>query len=286
MAVLLIILKAMVHMVEGTLIKKYNSKYSEGGFLFTGIVSLFSMLFFVISDTNGINFTGGIVPYGILGGICYSSASIFTYIALGCGSFALTMLILSYSLMFSIVYGIVFLNDPVSAFTYIGIILMLISIYLIKSENSTESAKKAITPLWCAAIIISLFASGFLGILMKMQQVKFNDMYSNEFMIITLAFSAVSLIEIGLIKDRGNILYIMKNGGVYAALSGISNGVTNWLGLIVNMMMPISIVSPVSAGITNLITFLISLFIFKEKFNKKQIIGVIIATLALILFKI
>ena len=56
MAVLLIIIKTLVHMVEGTLIKKYNSKHSEGGFIFTAIVSLFSMVFFIITDKNGLCF--------------------------------------------------------------------------------------------------------------------------------------------------------------------------------------------------------------------------------------
>ncbi|MBQ6937938.1 MAG: hypothetical protein IJN36_05435, partial [Clostridia bacterium] len=61
---------------------------------------------------------------------------------------------------------------------------------------------------------------------------------------------------------------------------------SNLLGLIVNTMMPISIVSPLSAGIKNLISFLFSVFIFREKLGKRQIIGVLMGTIALVLFKI
>ena len=286
MAVLLIIIKTLVHMVEGTLIKKYNSKHSEGGFIFTAIVSLFSMVFFIITDKNGLCFPPQIWIYAVLAGICYFSASIFTYIALGSGSFALTMLMLSYSLIFTIVYGIAFLKESASVFTYIGILLMLVSIYFVKADGHQKGVKKNITPLWVVAMIISLCGNGFLGILSRMQQIRFNDEYTNEFMIICLAISSVVLFVFGLYKDWGKIIYILRYGGVYAAISGMSNGASNLLGLIVNTMMPISIVSPLSAGIKNLISFLFSVFIFREKLGKRQIIGVLMGTIALVLFKI
>lgn len=286
MAVLLIIIKTLVHMVEGTLIKKYNSKHSEGGFIFTAIVSLFSMVFFIITDKNGLCFPPEIWIYAVLAGICYFLASIFTYIALGSGSFALTMLMLSYSLIFTIVYGIAFLKESASVFTYIGILLMLVSIYFVKADGHQKGVKKNITPLWVVAMIISLCGNGFLGILSRMQQIRFNDEYTNEFMIICLAISSVVLFVFGLYKDWGKIIYILRYGGVYAAISGLSNGASNLLGLIVNTMMPISIVSPLSAGIKNLISFLFSVFIFREKLGKRQIIGVLMGTIALILFKL
>lgn len=273
-------------MVEGTLIKKYNSKHSEGGFIFTAIVSLFSMVFFIITDKNGLCFPPQIWIYAVLAGICYFSASIFTYIALGSGSFALTMLMLSYSLIFTIVYGIAFLKESASVFTYIGILLMLVSIYFVKADGHQKGVKKNITPLWVVAMIISLCGNGFLGILSRMQQIRFNDEYTNEFMIICLAISSVVLFVFGLYKDWGKIIYILRYGGVYAAISGMSNGASNLLGLIVNTMMPISIVSPLSAGIKNLISFLFSVFIFREKLGKRQIFGVIMGTIALILFKL
>lgn len=287
MAVLLIVLKTLVHMVEGTLIKKYNSKHSEGGFIFTAIVSLFSMIFFIVTDRNGLAFPPEIWIYGILAGICYFSASIFTYIALGSGSFALTMLMLSYSLIFTIVYGIAFLKESASVFTYIGILMMLVSIYFVKADGHNEKrVKKNITPLWVIAMIISLCGNGFLGILSRMQQIRFNDAYTNEFMIICLSVSTVVLFIFGIFKDWGKLFYILRYGGVYAAISGMSNGASNLLGLIVNTMMPISIVSPLSAGIKNLISFLFSVFIFREKLGKRQIIGVLMGTIALILFKL
>ena len=68
-----------------------------------------------------------------------------------------------------------------------------------------------------------------LGVLQKMQQVKFDNKVNNEFMIVTLGFSALVLFVIGIIKDGKDTLYILKNGAPYFSTAGISNGLTNFL---------------------------------------------------------
>ena len=44
---LLILIRSGVGLFEGIFIKRYNTKHGKGGFLFTAIVALFSMAFFV-----------------------------------------------------------------------------------------------------------------------------------------------------------------------------------------------------------------------------------------------
>lgn len=284
MVIILMVVCALLKMAEGALIKKYNSKHSEGGFIFSGIVTLFAMLFFVFTDKNSLEFPPLVWLFGIAAGVCYFSATIFTYMALGCGSFALTMMILSYAMILSIIYGIAFLKEPLTLFTCIGIILVLISIYFIRAENKEKTVKKSITPFWILAMVISVFTNGFVGILTKMQQVSLKDAYSNEFMIVCLGFSTVTLLTVGALKERGKVFYILKNGGIYAALAGLSNGAKNLFNLIAQMIIPVSLLAPLGAGINNLVTFLFAFFVFKEKLSKKQIIGALLGTLALVLF--
>ena len=50
LAILLATLGNGIHQIEGIMIKKYNSKHTKGGFIFTAILSLFAMLFFLILD--------------------------------------------------------------------------------------------------------------------------------------------------------------------------------------------------------------------------------------------
>ena len=130
---LLMFISSCTSLAEGILIKKYNKKHSKGGFIFTAFVSLFSMLFFlfrdIITDPTGLCFEIKMLPYAIVGGILYCVASLLTYMALQCGSFAISMLILSYSLVISILYGLIFLGESASILTYIGFAIIFVSLH-------------------------------------------------------------------------------------------------------------------------------------------------------------
>lgn len=280
MAILLILISGITGLVEGTLIKQYNSRHTKGGFLFTALVSLFSMLYFVITDTNGLQFENGIFPYAIVSGLLYCAASFLTFVALSCGSFTLSMLILSYSGVFTVLYGLLFLNETASLFTYVGFAIIVVSLYLVRGEKEDEDTK--FSAKWLVCILISFFASGMFAVVQRMQQIRFNDAYTNEFMIVTLGLSAIILFVVGLTRDGKDLGYILKNGGLYATLAGLSNGATNGLGLVINTLIPISLSSPMKAGVKIILSFLLSVLIFKEHFLKRQILGVLLGTIALV----
>ena len=103
-ALLLATVGTGVHQVEGVMIKKYNEKHIGGGFIFNALISLFAMLFFFITDKEGLCFPLPLILYGVISGIFFCMALILTFVALGCGSFVLSNLFLSYSLLFSVCY--------------------------------------------------------------------------------------------------------------------------------------------------------------------------------------
>lgn len=287
-ALLLATLGTGIHQVEGIMIKKYNSKHQKGGFIFTALISLFAMLFFFITDTGGLNFPPEMIPYGIASGAFYCMASFLTFVAFGCGSFVLTNLFLSYSLLFSVGYGLFVLKDPATPLTYIGLALMMVSVFLVRGAKKAESGdgKVKISLKWITCVALSVIGSGMFGVMQKLQQVKFEKSCDNEFMIVTLGFSALVLLIAGIIRNGRDLPYILRHGGLYAGLAGVSNGATNLLNLVVNAMIPISIAAPTRSGIKIVISFLISLFIFKEKLTKRQVAGVIIGAAALVLLNL
>lgn len=286
--VALTFLSSGMNLVESVMIKKYNEKHAKGGFFFTGIVSLFSMLFFVgkeiLVNGDGFDFTLEMLPYGIAAGIFYCTASILTFIALCCGPFALSRLILSYGGIFSICYGIFFLHDKVGVFTVIGILLMLVSLYLTRVPKGDNERKATIK--WLVSIVLSAVGSGMFGVLVKMQQVKFLNAVDNEFMIVTLGFSALALFIAGIIKDGKDTLYILKNGTSYSAVAGLSNGLSNFLTLFTNQLLLISIASPVRSGVGIIFSFIVSLLFFKEKFLPRQVVGMIVGTASIVLINL
>lgn len=290
-ALLLAVLGTAIHQVEGVMIKQYNKKHDTGGFFFTALISLFAMIFFLVTDRNGLVFPVEMIPYGIASGAFYCMASFLTYIAYGCGSFVLTNLFLSYSLLFSVGYGLIILKEPATPLTYIGLALMMISVFLVRPKKEKSPAAETeirvkISLKWIICVALSVIGSGMFGVMQKLQQVKFLKTCDNEFMIVTLLFSVVTLYLIGIIISGKNMLYILRYGGIYACLAGVSNGATNLLNLIVNAMIPISIAAPTHSGVKIVISFLISLVIFKEKLSNHQTIGVIIGAIALILLNL
>ena len=276
---LLIMVSTVSNLAEGIIIKKYNQKHSGGGPVFTGIVSLFSMLFFVITNEEGYCFTSEVFYWGIISAVLYASASLLTYISLECGSFAMTMLILSYTILMQIIYGIIFLNENASVFTYTGIAFLMISIYFMTGK---DRERKKISVKWIAAVSATFLTCGLYGIVQRMQQIYFKDARTNQFMIVTLGLSAIILICYGMIKYGKKNIDVIKSGGIYAAFAGISNGITNFFGLVLYTLMPISIASPLKSGVKIIISFAASVLLFKEKFKKRQLVGLFLGTLAII----
>lgn len=287
MGIPLMLLGTAFGLAEGVLTRSYNRKHTGGGFFFTAIVSLGSMLFFLIYDLvadGGLTFSAQMLPYGLISGILYCSASLLTYIALQIGPYAISMLILSYSGLIKIGYGILFQNEPVSLRLVVGIVLIVISLFL--SRGSVNGADRKASAHWLVYILYSACASGMFGVVSRMQQVRFNNEVTNEYMILTLGFSAVILAVIGIIRDKGRCLSILKEGALYAGAAGLANGAANFLGLVINMLVPLSVSVPTRSGMKSVLSFLISLLIFKERFLPRQTISVIIGAIAVVILNL
>ncbi len=251
---------------------------------FTGILSLFALLFFAVSDKNGFNFSAGILPFALAYGLIYCISYFLTFVALACGSFTLSMLIISYSLVFPILYGVIFLREEVSLLACVGFILLMISLFFVRESEKEKENKFSVK--WLASVVIVTLGNGLLAIIQKEQQLRFNNESNNEFMIIALAVSAAVLLTGGVIKDRKQIRKIIRCGIPYAGSAGVANGINNLLTIIVNNMLPLSVVSPVSSGMKIVVSFLFATVMFKEKYMKRQIVGVCFGVAALALLNL
>lgn len=87
------------------------------------------MLFFVFT-AKGFEFNIGVITYATAFATAYIAATVFALYAVASGSLALTSLIISYSLILPTAYGLIFLNDPVSVKFCVGIVLLIISLFL------------------------------------------------------------------------------------------------------------------------------------------------------------
>ena len=282
MGYLLLVINTFAGLAEGIFIKKYNSKHPHGGFVFTAIVSLFAAVFSAVTDKGGFRIEQALLPYAIIAGILYCTASILTYFALSIGSFAMSMLILSYSIVFSIGYGVIFLQEHISILGYVGLVLLAVSLFLTRRDGvgGNFSVK------WLVCIAVSVVSSGMYTVVTRMQQIRFEEAYNNECITIALGLSAIILFVFGIFTDGKYMKEIVRYGAPYAMGAGVVNGFRNILSLIICTFLPISISSAMGSGLKIVISFAVSYFLFKETFLKRQIVGVGIGAAALVLLNL
>lgn len=246
-------------------------------FLFGSISSLTALVFFVFSSGFKLEFTTAFLPYSVAFGLVYAAASIGNVLSLKLGSLALTSLITSYSLLIPTLYGVLFLKESVGLLGYIGIVLLIVSIFLLnaKKEQVTISAK------WIIAVAVTFVTNGLCSVFQKMEQMRFDGGYKSEFMIVALGIVAVILFVMAFFQ-KGSLKKEAKIAVRTAAPNGLANGVVNFLVMVLTGVIPNAILFPgISAG-GIVLSWILATFVYKEKLSKVQLAGYVIGIASVI----
>ena len=288
MGAFLVSLDMFLQQGEGMIVRRYGKKHGDGGMFFNSIICLFSLIFFILTDKNGLVFPKKLFLYGLISCIMFAIGFYAMYVALQYGSYVSTKLISSFSGVISIVYGITFLKEPAGFNTYLGIILVFFSVFLMRYKKKSERDKndKGFSLKWLLYVLASAISNGFISVISRMQQIRFENSYDNEFMILSFGGVFIALFILGIIKERENFRYIAKYGTLYGIGAGFFNGSKNLVNLAIYLYIPISVATPVKTGLGFILNFIISVFLYKEKFTKQQLISVLLGIVALILFKL
>lgn len=262
--------------------KPYTQKTSDNGvYCFNAIVSFVAMIFFILTG-KGLTFSLDVLPYSIGFAISYATTSVFSLMAISCGSLSLTSLFMSYSLMIPTFYGLIFLKDPVSIGLIPGIILLIISLLLINKKSGDNK----ISFKWLLFASLAFAGNGMCSTFQKMQQVAFEGAYKSEFMIMSLAMVCVSMIVLALITARKEIGTHVKAGWYLAIVCGLMNGTLNLFVMILTNRMPASLMFPLISAGGIVLTYLVSRFLYKETLTKTQFIGFVIGVASIIFLNI
>jgi len=290
MAVIYLLINIFANQGEVMLVRRYGKKYGAGGFLFNGVICLFAMLFFVLSDADGLYFAPGLWIYGIINAILYASGFYFAYVAYKVGNYLITHTIAGLSFVFPIIYGLFFLRETANYVTYLALLCTCISFFLMvygkPRKDSDAETKKGFSFKWLAATLITLFSNGFISILAKIQQARFNGQYSNEYMTITLLGASLFLLILGFITERQNIRHTLIHGGAYGMAAGLLNGAKNAANLAAMLMLPLTVLMPVRMAINKPLNFIVSFFIYKERYTVLQYLSIGFGILSVVLMQI
>ena len=277
--------------------KAYNKKVGGGAFIFSAASALVAMLVFLIASKGELSFQMEVVGYSVLFAVGYCMALAFSFLAIANGSLSLTSLVLQFSLIIPTFYGIFFLQEETDFFLFAGIALLVASIVLVnipvgekkeKNAETEQTEKNQNKPTWKWALfaLLMFIGNGGCSTVQKMQQIHFNGLYKSEFMIVALIITTVALVVISLFTERKEMLPALKKGVGYYAVYGVANGISNLIVLLLATKMSSSIVYPVLSAGGIVITSFVSVFVYKEKMNLFQKIGLILGVLAIVALNI
>ena len=283
---LLILLFTLCNVGESILVKDYAKRHGSGGMLMNAVIALFASLFFLITDTGGFYVPAGMLPLALINCCLFAAGFYFTFVAFRVGPYGLTRLISSFSLLFTIFYGLIFLEEPITPLTFPGIAMILAAMVLINYKGKGAVAapeENGVSLKWLIYLLISVVANGFIGILTRMQQIRFDNACSNEFQFISIGGSFVMLAVMGVILDRDKLRGILKHGLLYGVGAGICNGAKNFVTLAVYLYIPISTAGPIKTGLGMVSAFVVALLLYKERYTRLQLIGVVLGAVAVVL---
>lgn len=264
--------------------KAYSVKYSGGSFVFTALSSAFAVVFFVVTS-GGLKFTDEFFVHSVWFSVSYSASVLFSLLAIKIGPLSLSALINSCSLVIPTFYGIFVLGEPVNRFLVAGIVLLLVSLVLINLEKKGE---RKISLKWIICIFLSFLGNGICSTVQKVQQIDFSGEYKNEFMIVALVITTITLFIISLFAEKKESFTYMKIGFPFYVPCGIANGLMNLLVMTLTTWggMPASVMFPLISAGGIMVTSTISVLCYKEKLSINQIFGVILGVFSIALLNI
>lgn len=284
---LLIFLCALLNVGESVLLRDYARRHGNGGMLMNAVIALFFALFFLVTDTGGFYVPKGMLPLALINSLLYAAGFYFLFLAFRIGPFGLSRLINGFSLLFTVFYGIFFLHERTTVLTYIGLLLIAAAMVLINLKGKPREGEPAeegrVSFKWLVFVLISLFSNGFIGILARMQQLRFDNACTNEFQFISISGACLILAVLGLILDRKWIRDVLRHGTLYGAGIGLCGGAKSFAGLAAYLFIPISVADPLKAGLGIVMTFLVAILLYKEGYTLRQKLGVLSGAVAVVL---
>ena len=301
MPVLFLTLTVVSATIQNFFTKIFSTKTDKGVFLFNAMSAFVALFIFVAMAKFQFTFVWENSFYAVLFTLSYFFAVFGLTMAIKTGPLSITALIESYSMIVASIYGVLFLEEPITPFMIVGFVLLVISLTLvnyekkIKLEGEQETTQKSngISLKWIIFVSIGFAGNGFCTVVQKMQQVWSEKtygvgqfLYSNEMMILGLLLAVVAFVVCSLVMERKDIKEVAQKGWGFAIGRGLSNGCANLFSILVMTMMAVSVANAVIAAGCVILSALISVLFYKEKLNVYQWIGIGVGVVSLVFLNI
>lgn len=270
-------------LTQGLFARRKNPSLKEN-FIFTAIMSLIIVILIGTIFVRSMPSMWTIILGVIIGVLTFIFQSSYLQ-AFKKGPVSITGIVINLSIILPTIYGMAFLNEKISAFKIIGIVLVISSLILLNLKGKDD---KSITVTWIIFLVIAFISAGSCNILQTIFKTLECGKERNELLFVTYLTCFILSTSAALIyKPKEKIDYKMNWFNICMPLivGAILFG-HNVLMMLSLSLMDASFYYPITSAINLLMLFAAGLILFKDKIKTTQIIGVVISIAAIVLLNI
>jgi drug/metabolite transporter (DMT)-like permease len=279
--------------IYAILIKKAQKNYANDSaqdIYLTMVFSLFQFIFlWFMPPYRPLHIETSQLFNPIMFGIITVLANVLFFSAIRIGPTALTNIIITFSMLVPIFFGLIFLGEMVTAFQIIGIILVMAALFFFnvrrnpdKLNNNKNSSTK-----WLITAILSALATGCAVSFTKCNSIQFPE-YFKEYLILlnaTAVICSLPYVVFAYQKKKIRLIPDIRFLYIFALLAVIQN-IFNIIYTIVVGQFDSALFFPVMGIATTLAVVIFSHAFLKEKLTRMAYIGVVLSIVAIALLSI
>ena len=222
---------------------------------------------------------GGISWYTVILGLVFGAvtnlSAYYKMRSLSAGPMHITLLVTTSSMIVPAMSG-VFFGESFSVLKLVIVFILIFFIYL----SFDKSDGKRVNRAWLVFCIIAFIFQAAVGVLQKVHQASEHRGEIGAFLLVAFICSLVfSLVRR---KTPYRELGFTKKQVIFAILCGIFTFLMNYINLKLSGLLPSQLFFPLVNGSAIVLSSLSSVFIFKERITKKQVVGLVGGLLSLI----
>jgi drug/metabolite transporter (DMT)-like permease len=263
---------------QGAFAKK-NVKDLSGSLLFNGLIfSTVAILF----SWQVVNASVPVWIYGVLFGAFSAGFQICYTRALALGNVSITVLVVNLSMIFPIMVSFLVFNESMSVMRIIGIVLTIASFFVVTDFGE----RKKLNFKWLLLAFAAMLFNCALTITQKVfGKSEFTSQNEKFIACGYISAAVISLLIYLIIRRKTDLLSIPKKPSIllYAAMAGTFLATFQFFYTNAISTIDGTFLFPAYSGGCIVLSTVFSLVFFKERLDKKQILGLIIGTAALVL---
>lgn len=204
--------------------------------------------------------------------------------AMSVGAMSITAICVMYGMIIPAVAGPIFWKEPIGILQIPGIILMILSLWFMKEKTPAEKQKTA--KKWMLLALFAFILSGMAGVMEKIHQSTESKEERMSFVCIACLFMFVFSVLAVLITKKKTDNNVKTKIPFIAILSGLVIGFYSTVNLILAGKLDSMIYYPVANGGAMILTVIVAAVIFRERFTRSSIFGIILGLLGILLLSI